>query len=145
MVESAYIGLYIFSLRSALGILCSTGSGRFSVDSHSRSYSVASNRLRRRCCSAFHRAGYSDRCCTSSVWLHCSTSSRNIGSTLITHPTTCYWISACRRRWLRLSLTVSMRIKFFLLTRNVVVAFAPLWRHWRWFICADSENESPIL
>jgi len=68
------------------------------------------NRLRRRCCSAFHTAWYSDHCCTSSTGHNCSTSSRNIGSTLINTPTTCNCINACRRRTLGSLLAVSMHV-----------------------------------
>jgi len=79
-----------------VGYRAPTECGRFSVDAHSWWCTVASNRLRRWCCLAFHRSRYTDHCCTSSTRLNWSTSSRNIGSTLINTLTICNCISVCQ-------------------------------------------------
>jgi len=94
-----------------IGTLCSTGSGRFSVDAQSRSCTAANNRLRRRCCSAFDRVRYSDRCCLPLY-------TAPLFDIMAQHPVNAHqyaddlqlYLCACCRRKLRSLLTESMRV-----------------------------------
>jgi len=85
-----------------------SNSQRQRLDAHSRSCSAASIRLRRRCCSAFHRARYSDHCFryilyTAPLFVIIA----QHRSTFINTQRTCNCISVCRRRKLRSLPTVS--------------------------------------
>ena len=100
----------VYKLRSASEALRSTGFDRFSADAPSRSCTAASNRLRRKCFSAFRRAQCSDRCHTCSTQHLCPTSSRDIRSICINTLTIYSCICACHRRKLRSLLTASLRV-----------------------------------